>query len=97
MNKQEAASILEQEIRQLRRQPYSRFRDWIEQKKYDTKRHKAQSGKEYQISYQALYDDKKAETIRVMVDVDDGTGISSFVPMSSDFIIAPNGSFVGED
>lgn len=97
MDKQEATSILEKEISQLRKKPYSRFRDWVERKNYGTKRLKAKSGMEYQISYQAFYDDKKAKTIRVMVNIDDGTGISSFIPMSSDFIIAPNGTFVGED
>jgi len=51
-------------------------------------------GKTYQIERQASWESKKCG-IRVMVSADDD-GWSAFKPSSGDFIISPDGSFVGE-
>ena len=50
---------------------------------------------EYQIEIQAFWDDKLRENVRVIGAIDDG-GISAFIPMSLEFIMAPDGRFVGE-
>ena len=50
----------------------------------------------YQIEVQAFWDDKKGGDIRVMVKVDGGE-VSAFRPLADSFIVAPDGSFVGED
>jgi hypothetical protein len=55
----------------------------------------AASGAVYQIETQVFWDGKPERDIRVMVSVDDG-GISAFKPLTDDFIVAPDGSFVGE-
>ena len=51
---------------------------------------------EYQMETQAFWDGKPGGNIRVMVGID-GPGISSLNFHMEDFIIAPDGSFVGED
>jgi len=53
------------------------------------------SGTEYQLEVQAWWDDGQPGNMRVIVAIDDG-GWSAFKPMSIDFIMAPDGSFVGE-
>jgi len=42
-----------------------------------------------------FWDSKKGGDIRVMVAADDG-GLRSFIPQTYDFIMAPDGSFIGE-
>ena len=43
-----------------------------------------------------LWDDPgEHRNLRVMVSVDDG-GWRSFAPLSDDFIVAPDGTFIGE-
>jgi len=53
-------------------------------------------GAEYQMETEAHWDNQKGDNIRVIVAVDGG-GVSSFKPLLSSFIIAPDGSFVGEE
>lgn len=96
MDKNEAKTIATKEIRSLKQKPYSYYQSWIIKKRDILKEVKGLSGVKYQVSRQAFYDDKKFKTIRVMVNIDDGSGLSSFVPLTEDFIIAPDGSFVGE-
>ncbi|MGO9591134.1 MAG: hypothetical protein ACLP3K_13945 [Candidatus Acidiferrales bacterium] len=52
-------------------------------------------GKAYELEIQATWDEKKNGNVRVLVAVSGG-GLSDFVPLCRDFIIAPDGSFVGE-
>lgn len=53
------------------------------------------SGTSYQLEIEAIWDDRKRRTLRLMVSIDDG-GWRAFAPMTTGFIIAPDGSFVGE-
>jgi len=55
----------------------------------------APSGVAYQVETQAMWDDREGENLRVMVSVDDG-GWRSFAPLSGDFIVARDGSFIDE-
>ena len=56
----------------------------------------APSGNRYQIEVNAVWDGgKQSRDLRVCVLVDDGRW-SAFHPLSIDFIIAPDGSFIGE-
>ena len=55
----------------------------------------AESGGEYQVEIEAFWDDRKRENIRVLFSIDDG-GWRAYYPMTEDFIIAKDGSFVGE-
>ena len=49
----------------------------------------------YQVEVQAFWDDKSERNLRVLGSIDDG-GFSAFKPLTDDFIVAPDGSFVGE-
>jgi hypothetical protein len=55
----------------------------------------AASGTTYQIETQALWDDRAETNLRVMVSVDDG-GWRAFAPLSDSFIVAPDGTFIGQ-
>lgn len=55
----------------------------------------AESGAAYQLEVDATWDGEADGNLRVMGSIDDG-GLSAFVPLTDDFIIAPDGSFVGE-
>ena len=54
------------------------------------------SGATYHTETQVFWDDQEHRNLRVMVSIDDGTWRSSHVPLSRDFIVAPDGTFVGE-
>lgn len=53
------------------------------------------SGARYSLEFEAFWDGSKGGPIRVSGAIDDG-GLSSFVPVVEDFIMAPDGTFVGE-
>ena len=53
------------------------------------------SGTEYQVEIEAVWDDRPEHNLRVLLSIDDG-GLRAFAPMMDDFIVAPDGSFVGE-
>jgi hypothetical protein len=53
------------------------------------------SGTWYQGEVQVMWDDKPDGAIRVMASIDDG-GCRAFVPLTDDFILAPDGTFVDE-
>jgi hypothetical protein len=55
----------------------------------------APSGAVYQIEMQVFVDDASRQTLLVMGSIDDG-GWRAFSPLCDDFILAPDGSFVGE-
>jgi hypothetical protein len=53
------------------------------------------SGTSYQVETFAMWDGKRDANLRVIVAIDDG-GLRAFKPLTKGFIIAPDGSFVGE-
>lgn len=53
------------------------------------------SGTEYQVEIEAVWDDRPGHNLRVLMSIDDG-GLRAFAPMTDDFIVAPDGGFVGE-
>jgi hypothetical protein len=55
----------------------------------------ADSGTTYQIETQAFWDDRAKKNLRVTVSVDDG-GWRAFAPLSHSFIVAPDGTLIGE-
>lgn len=95
MNKEEATSILEGRLGQLRRCSYAELKQIVEGRISKTEEAIGQSGNNYQIEIQAFWDEKLGGHIRVRGSIDDG-GWSSLLPLTSDFIMAADGSFVGE-
>ena len=54
------------------------------------------SGRIYAVEVEAVWDDREGEDLRVMAMVDDGSGRAFMRPVCEDFIMRPDGSFVGE-
>lgn len=96
MNREEALSILTQAMQDYRSKPHNELSGligspiilaspWID-------------GSEYQIEIEVFWDrpGDVGGNVRVLASIDDGGLLSSFNPLSIDFIKAPDGSFVGE-
>lgn len=92
MNRDEAVAILEREMGRYRRLSFAellRLLDEVETREVIS------GGTNYQLEFQAVWDDEPRVHLRVFGMIDDG-GWRSLSPLTSDFIIAPDGSFVGE-
>lgn len=94
MDGDEARSIAEAELAELRQVTYSELVERLLGKQ-ETFERLGGSGTRYQVEIQAFWDDEKRGHLRVCAGVDDG-GWRAFAPLGSDFIRAPDGSFIGE-
>ena len=92
MNKPEARQLLAAKLTELRRQSYSDLLRFMEPEGLEVA---GPSGVTYQLEVEAFWDDEPQRNLRVTVSIDDG-GWRAFIPLTDDFIIAPDGSFVGE-
>jgi hypothetical protein len=54
------------------------------------------SGVDYQIEIQGVWDRGKPGDLRILAGIDDGSFRSALRPLTDDFIMAPDGTFVGE-
>ncbi len=96
MNEQIAQDLVNDEIQRLRRLPYSELVCLIDE--IDTMQVTGGDGKIYQLEIQAVWDGgKKAKggDLRMIVSVDDG-GWRALRPLLGNFIMRPDGTFVGE-
>jgi hypothetical protein len=93
MNKIEALAVLQGQL-----QPW-RKRSWVQLREEVGSSHRfeatAESGTEYQGEVQVFWDAEPDGAIRVMASIDDG-GWRALVPLTEDFILAPDGTFVCE-
>ena len=94
MNREEALTILESQTKELRSQPYEHLRQYLDGAVVVEVL--GSSGAQYQIEIEAVWDHKPESDLHILVSIDDGTLWSSFAPLTDDFIISPNGTFVGE-
>jgi len=93
MESHEARTVLAEVICRYRAMTYEELQRLLkEQDCFGTRR---ASGVAYQIAVEAVWDNKPGGNLRVLVHVDDG-GLRAFVPLTEDFIMAPDGSFIGE-
>jgi len=94
MDKSEAAKILQDHISKYRAKPYAELKNLIR----DVQVHGVvgQSGAEYTLEFDVMWDSDPDGDIRVIGGIDDGTFPSAFSPLSDDFILGPDGKFVGE-
>lgn len=93
MDKAEARSILASVIADLRERSYDQLRELLGESRM--REAAGQTGMRYQIEVQAFWDAAPGGDLRVIASIDDG-GLSAFKPLSDDFIVGPDGSFVGE-
>jgi len=94
MDKSEARKILQWRISRYRAKPYAELVKLIDH----VQMHEATSvsGTKYTLEFDMLWDRDPDGDIRVIGEIDDGTFPSTFWPLSDDFILSPDGKFVGE-
>lgn len=94
MDKAEARALAEDTLAGLRSVPY----DTLVGRYLDNLDHRevvGGSGARYHLQVEAFWDSGQPGDLRVTVTVDDG-GWRAFVPLSTDFIIGADGTFIGE-
>jgi hypothetical protein len=93
MEKEEAINILEDKLNEYRKLSYSELVRKIG--KVETFEGESLKGERYQIEVEFFYDGREETDLRVagMISYSFWT---DFSPGCSDFIIAPNGKFIGE-
>lgn len=91
MDKDEARQIAQEYLVELRQLSYQELCEL----KAETVERVGPSGAIYQVETLSFWDDDEGGDIRVIVSVDDG-GWRAFHPLSEGFIMAPDGTFVGE-
>jgi hypothetical protein len=94
MTKDEARRIALERVAELRGLSWIDLRDrYLDQP--ETVERLGASGVTYQVETEAFWDGAEGADIRVIVGVDDGR-LRAFMPLTEVFIMAPDGSFVGE-
>ena len=94
MNDEEAKMVLDDVAAEVRSQPYRTLvARYLHES--DERTVVAESGVQYQVEVQAFWDGSQPGNLRVIIAIDDG-GWRAFSPLSTDFIVASDGSFVGE-
>jgi len=93
MDKEEALAILRSRLREYRERSYDELTKLIGSQ--DTFEVPGPSGTKYQLEVQAFWDGGRPGDLRVLGSVDDG-GWRAFSPLSEDFIMKSDGTFVGE-
>jgi hypothetical protein len=91
-----AYRILEDELQALRRKPYSELAARVKEGPEWKEVVAGEDGKRYNVQTEVLWDAERGGAVRVMAMVDDGTALDFICPTSDDFIMAPDGSFIGE-
>ncbi len=93
MNKEEAKSVLAEALGAYRTKTYEELRSLLETQ--DTSEVTAESGANYQLEFQAVWDGENGGNLRVIGAINDG-GWRAYMPLIDSFIIAPDGKFVDE-
>jgi hypothetical protein len=93
MSREIARAIVEDRLKELRKFSYGELVKLVGQIACD--RINGPDGAEYQVETETRWDSKTGGNIRVIVAVD-GPGTSTFRPLTETFIMAADGSFIGE-
>lgn len=93
MDSREAREILHRHLAGYRRRTYAELAGMIGQ--LDVAEVSGTSGATYQIEVQIFWDGKARDRVRVQAGIDDG-GWRAWLPIVDEFIMAADGSFVGE-
>jgi hypothetical protein len=93
MNTIEAKSLLKNELSRYRKRSYAELLSLLGHP--ETFERVSPSGAIYQIEMEVFFDDNSRSTLRVSGAIDDG-GWRAFSPLCDNFLMAPDGSFIGE-
>lgn len=93
MNEDVAYVLIDAELRRLLELPYSELIKLIGNP--ETKQVVGEDGNSYQLEIEAIWDITRDEDVRVIVSADDG-GWRALKPLTQDFIMRPDGSYVDE-
>ena len=93
MDKPEARAIAETDLEYYRAMPYEELARKIGHA--ESFERVSERSEPYQIEFDFFYDDHETGNIRV-AGIVSYSGWTDFFPVSNDFIIAPNGEFIGE-
>lgn len=93
MDRSEASELLRDHLSSWRSRSYQDLADQVGESHQSVV--KGASGTDYQVDVQVVWDDEAYGNIRVIGSIDDG-GWRAFVPITDAFLLAPDGSFVGE-
>lgn len=95
--REKALAILKEEINRLKKMTYQELQEKIDKHEVHDYGNPNEMEKFYQAEVQVFYDDKKSKNIRVAVQVIIGCAeIFLSKHPSDDFIISPDGKFIGE-
>jgi len=95
MNKHEAQTLLAAKLAEYRDRSYAELTKKVGGQE-DYYEMTGPSGAEYQTEILFFWDDKAGGNLRVAGSIDDG-GWRAYLPLTDSFIVASDGSFVGED
>jgi hypothetical protein len=93
MDRTEATELLRDHLRSWRSRSYQELADQVGESHQSML--KGDSGTDYQVEVQLVWDSETHGNLRVIASIDDG-GWRAFVPVTDTFLLAPDGSFVGE-
>jgi len=93
MDTKEAKELLKSQVDHLRAMSYHDLLGLMD--KETVTEVDGSPGRRYTIETSVFWDGAKDRDLRVMVSIDDG-GWRAYAPLTDDFIMAPDGSFVGE-
>ena len=96
MNKAEARDILARELLHFRAMSYSDLKKLMGSPQVVER--SSASGVSYTIEIEVFWDSPHdpGGDLRVIASIDDGRFLSALSPLSSDFIMDPDGKFIGE-
>lgn len=95
MDRAAAATVAEDILAELRALPYASLRDRFLDE-IETRLVTHPSGVEYQAEIHGLREPGQPANLCIVVGVDDGSFRGAFSPVTRTFVIAPDGSFMGE-
>lgn len=93
MDSHEARTVLAEHLRRYRALTYNELQRLL--KEQDHFEARGTSGAWYQVEIEAVWDFGSGGNLRVLGSVDDG-GLRACFPLTEDFIMSPDGSFIGE-
>jgi len=90
MDKREARQLLEEFVAELKSRSYQEWQILIGEEAVVERN--GPSGVTYQIEWNAFWDSQAGGDIRVMVSIDDGSLARFIVPLTTSFLISPEGT-----